>query len=117
MWARTRIALPALAFVAELTFWKRPQPPSPGQAPRPAPRFDYGIGVVQDVDKEGGVIVIQRGDLTVSHFTEDRGQRGGVRPRARVEFQVLHDGGRSVLTEIRSLDDDNDQAGEPPACE
>ncbi len=61
------------------------------------------------------MVVIRRGALTVSYSADDRSQLGGLRTLERVEFQVLHDGSRSVLTEIRSLGED-DQAGEPPAC-
>lgn len=78
--------------------------------------FDYGIGALEDVDEERGVVMIRRGASTVSYSAEDRSQLGGLRRLERVEFQVLHDGSRAVLTEIRSLGDESDQAGEPPAC-
>jgi len=42
------------------------------QPAKPAPTFDDGIGLVQEIDKEQGVISIQRGLVTIAYPLEDK---------------------------------------------
>ena len=88
----------------------------PMQPAKPAPTLDYGIGLVQEIDKEQGVIRIQRGPVTIAYLMEDKRQLADLRPLERVEFQVLNVESRSIVTEIRPLGDEGNQAGDLPAC-
>jgi Cu/Ag efflux protein CusF len=113
---KTLPVLLVIAAVAWLAWQIWPEPHAPMQPAKPAPTFDYGIGLVQEIDKEQGVISIQRGTVTIAYPLEDKRQLAGLRPLERIEFQVLNDGTRSIVTEIRPLDDEGDQAADLPAC-
>ena len=113
---KTLPALLVIASVAGLAWQIWPEPHVPMQPAKPAPTFDYGIGLVQEIDKEQGVISIQRGTVTIAYPLEDKRQLAGLRPQERVEFQLLNDESRSIVTEIRPLGDEGDQAADLPAC-
>ena len=113
---KTLPVLLVIAAMAGLAWQIWPERHVPMQPAMPAPTFDYGIGLVQEIDKEQGAISIQRGPVTITYPLEDKRQLTGLRLLERVEFQVLNDESRSIVTEIRPLGDEGDQAADLPAC-
>lgn len=121
---KTLLALVLIAAAGGLTWLMSPQPAEPERRVHAAPAFAYGIGLIQEIDNELGLVTIHHGPLsaphatpaTVTYLTEDKGQLAGLRPMEKVEFQVLQDGNNHVVTDIRSRGEEGDQAGVLPAC-
>jgi Cu/Ag efflux protein CusF len=79
--------------------------PSPGSAPVTA----SGSGLLQQVDREAGVVTISHGALpalnmvpmTMTYSVKDRTQLASLKPMQQVEFKLAYDGNDYVILEIR----------------
>ena len=111
----------ALLLIAALGWAAWRMSPLPQEQPRvhAPPVFAYGIGSIEELDPQRGWVTIRTGPhaapVVVSYFAEDKGQLAGLRPAERVEFQLRHDGNKPVVTDIKPLAEESDQAG-VPAC-
>lgn len=121
---KTLFALLLIAALGALAWRLAPLPGKPQPYVQAPQAFAYGIGLIEDIDRERGLVTIKHGPLSalhaapasVSYFTQDKGQLAGLRPMTRVEFQVLHDGNVYLLTDIRLRNEESDQAGVLPVC-
>jgi Cu(I)/Ag(I) efflux system periplasmic protein CusF len=101
------VLTPVAAFAA-FAWLSLPSPDQAGTAGAPQ-QTATGIGVVQRIDQEQGVVTIAHGPLlalnmmpmTMSYRVKDRSQLSGLQPTQKVEFQITYDGKDYLVTEIR----------------
>ncbi len=81
------------------------QAQTPGAAQTPV----RGSGVVLGVDQQRAVVTIRHGPLpalnmmamTMSYPVKDRNQISGLKVNQKVEFQIVHNDGDFLITEIK----------------
>jgi len=68
-----------------------------------------GTGLIQQVDREKGVVTIKHGPLpalnmgamTMTYTVKDGRQLANLKPLQKVDFELTHDGRNYVITSIR----------------
>ena len=79
------------------------------QAPGGSGNTARGSGLVQNIDKERGVVTIKHGPLpalgmmamTMSYVIKDKSQLANLQPMQKIEFQITYDGNDYLITEIK----------------
>lgn len=79
------------------------------QAPGAGQQTATGSGVVQQIDKDTGVVTIRHGPLpalnmgpmTMSYPVKDKSRLADLQPMQKVEFRVTYDGTDYLITDIK----------------
>jgi Cu(I)/Ag(I) efflux system protein CusF len=85
------------------------QPPAQTQTLPTSPKTGKGTGVVQQINREKGVITIKHGPLqgivipamTMSFLVKDKSMLSDLKPLQKVDFELTHENGIYVITKIR----------------
>lgn len=81
----------------------------PGRALPTSPKTGKGIGVIQQINLEKGVVTIKHGPLqgivmpgmTMSFLVKDKAMLSNLQPSQKVDFELAHENGIYVITRIR----------------
>jgi len=102
--------LSAVAGVAFVGFASYMLPrPELAQAPGGSPPTAVGRGLVVAIDSENGILTISHEPLrelnmmamTMGFPVKDRSQLAGLKPMQRIEFRLVFDSGRYLITNIK----------------
>ncbi len=74
-----------------------------------SPKTGKGTGVVQQINREKGVVTIKHGPLqgivipamTMSFLVKDKAMLSNLQPLQKVDFELAHEGGNYVITKIK----------------
>jgi len=78
-------------------------------APAAGQKTAKGTGLIQQIDREKGVVTIKHGPLpaldmmamTMTYTVKDRRQLTNLKPLQKVEFELAYDGKDYVITRVR----------------
>ena len=80
-----------------------------GQAPVAGQKTGKGIGLIQQIDRDKGVVTIKHGPLqglnmpgmTMSFLVKDKAMLSSLQPAQKVEFELTYDGKQYLITRIK----------------
>ena len=81
----------------------------PARAPAAAQKTGKGTGLIQQIDKERGVVTIKHGPLqgvnipgmTMSFLVKDKAMLSNLQPSQKVDFELAYDGKHYVISSIK----------------
>ena len=79
------------------------------QAPATSPKTGKGTGLIQQIDRDKGVITIKHGPLqglnmpamTMLFLVKDKAMLSNLQPLQKVDFELTYDGGNYMITKIK----------------
>jgi len=79
------------------------------QAPAATQKTGKGTGLIQQIDRDKGVITIKHGPLqglnmppmTMSFLVKDKAMLSSLQPLQKVDFELTYDGRQYLITSIR----------------
>ena len=79
------------------------------QAPAASQKTGRGTGLIQQIDRDKGVITIKHGPLqglnmppmTMSFLVKDKAMLSSLQPLQKVDFELTYDGRQYLITSIR----------------
>jgi Cu(I)/Ag(I) efflux system periplasmic protein CusF len=85
------------------------KPPGQGQPLPASPKTAKGTGVIQDINKEKGMVTIKHGPLqgiaapamTMSFLVKDKAMLANLHPLQKVNFELAREHGNYVITSIK----------------
>ena len=85
------------------------KPSGPAQTLPTSPKTGKGTGVIQQINREKGVVTLKHGPLqgivipgmTMSFLVKDKMLLSNLQPSQKVEFEIAHENGIYVITKIR----------------
>jgi Cu(I)/Ag(I) efflux system protein CusF len=85
------------------------QHPTQTQVPAASQKSTKGTGLIQQIDRDKGVITIKHGPLqglnmppmTMSFLVKDKAMLSSLQPLQKVDFELTYDGRQYLITSIR----------------
>lgn len=85
------------------------QHPGQAQSPTASQKTGTGTGLVQQIDREKGVVTIKHGPLqglnmpgmTMSFLVKDKAMLSSLQPLQKVDFELTYDGRHYLITNIK----------------
>jgi Cu/Ag efflux protein CusF len=85
------------------------QHPAQAQAPSASQKSAKGTGLIQQIDRDKGVITIKHGPLqglnmpgmTMSFLVKDKAMLSNLQPLQKVDFELTYDGRQYLITSIK----------------
>jgi len=85
------------------------QHPGQAQAPAAGQKTGKGTGLIQQIDREKGVVTIKHGPLqglnmpgmTMSYLVKDKSMLSNLQSLQKVRFELTYDGKRYLITNIK----------------
>jgi Cu(I)/Ag(I) efflux system protein CusF len=85
------------------------QPLVQAQAPAAGQKSAKGTGLIQQIDRDKGVITIKHGPLqglnmppmTMSFLVKDKAMLSSLQPLQKVDFELTYDGRKYLITSIK----------------
>ena len=79
------------------------------QAPAASQKSSKGAGLIQQIDRDKGVITIKHGPLqglnmppmTMSFLVKDKAMLSSLKPLQKVDFELTYDGRQYLITSIK----------------